>query len=264
LAAAVFQEVTGMVAYDQKIKDLASMIKSNSPCFILSGAGISTESGIPDYRSPGSGLWNKIDPFKSASLSAFMRDPAAFYDKSLSRWRSYAGVAPNDAHRAVALLEAEGYITGVITQNVDSLHRKAGSHRVWEVHGHLRTCSCINCSEGYPMEELFLKYDCGENPPLCRCGGLLRPDVVFFGDSMSKDYFMAEKAMTGCQLLIVVGSSLQVYPAAGLTELARRVAIINRDPTPWDGRAEIVLKESAGKVFRDLLTAMGIADNISY
>lgn len=246
-----------MKSYEEKISALAGLILNNSPCFVLSGAGISTESGIPDFRSPGTGLWNKIDPVKTASRSAFFRDPAAFYDLNLKRWRSIIGVEPNDAHRAVAALEREGHIVGVITQNVDGLHVKAGSRRVWEVHGHLRTCRCISCEEIHSMDHLLSCYDRGENPPRCtKCGGVLKPDVVLFEDPMSNDYFKAEKALTGCQLLIVAGSSLQVYPVAGLPQLARRLAIINRDPTPWDDRAEVVINESLGKVFRDLLAAL--------
>lgn len=249
-----------MKGYQEKISELAGLIRNNSPCFVLSGAGISTESGIPDFRSPGTGLWNKIDPAKAASLSAFRRDPAAFYKTNLDRWRNLAGKEPNDAHRAVALLEREGLIVGVITQNVDSLHTMAGSSRVWEVHGHLRTCRCMDCGETYPMEDLTGMFDRGENPPRCRvCGGVLRPDVVLFEDPMSPDFFRAEKALTGCQLMIVAGSSLQVYPVASLPQLARRLAIINRDPTPWDDRAEIVINESTGRVFRDLLTALGLS-----
>ncbi|MCL6612706.1 MAG: NAD-dependent deacylase [Peptococcaceae bacterium] len=249
-----------MKPYAEKISALAGLIKNNSPCFVLSGAGISTESGIPDFRSPGTGLWTKIDPVKAASLTALQRDPAAFYDTNLARWRNMAGIQPNDAHRAVAALEREGLITGVITQNVDSLHTRAGSRRVWEVHGHLRTCRCMACGDHYPMEELFSRYDRGENPPRCAgCGGILRPDVVLFEDPMSDDFYRAEKALTGCQLMIVAGSSLQVYPVAGLPRLARRLAIVNRDPTPWDDRADVVINESTGKVFRDLLAEMAIS-----
>lgn len=249
-----------MKSYEEKISTLAGLIRSSNPCFVLSGAGISTESGIPDFRSPGTGLWTKIDPVKAASLSAFLGNPAAFYDTNLGRWRNMAAIEPNDAHRAVAALEREGLIVGVITQNVDSLHTKAGSRRVWEVHGHLRTCHCMACKESCSIEELASRYDRGENPPRCaKCGGVLRPDVVLFEDPMSDDYYRAEKALTGCQLLIVAGSSLQVYPVAGLPQLSRRLAIINRDPTPWDDRAEIVINESLGKVFRDLLAALGVA-----
>ncbi|MFZ5597061.1 MAG: SIR2 family NAD-dependent protein deacylase [Bacillota bacterium] len=243
--------------YGERISALAKMIKECNPCFILSGAGISTESGIPDFRSQETGLWNRIDPVKTASLRAFMRDPAAFYDLNLERWRSLGDHEPNVAHRAVAELERKGFIVGVITQNVDSLHTKAGSRRVWEIHGHLRTCRCIGCGEGYPMAELTGRYDAGENPPLCPgCSGLLRPDVVLFEDRMSDDFYRSVKALTGCQLLIVAGSSLQVYPAAGLPEYSRRLVVINRDPTPWDDRADIVINHSVGTVFHDLMCAL--------
>lgn len=248
-----------MKSYGEKISDLAELIKGSSPCFVLTGAGISTESGIPDYRSAGTGLWTKVDPARTASLSAFKRDPAAFYDMNLKRWRSFVGAEPNEAHRALAVLEREGLIVGVITQNIDSLHVKAGSRRVWEVHGHLRTFRCAACGEKYPFAHVTEMYDGGKNPSRCTgCGGVLRPDVVLFEDPMSEDYFKAVKALTGCQLLLVAGSSLQVYPVAGLPEYARRLVIINHDPTPWDERSEIVINESTGKVFRDLLAALGL------
>lgn len=246
--------------YREKIAALAGLVRSHSPCFVLSGAGISTESGIPDFRSPGTGLWSKIDPVSAASLSAFRRDPASFYNLNLKRWRDIEGAAPNDAHMALALLEREGLIVGVITQNVDGLHQKAGSRRVWEVHGHLRSCRCTDCGESYPADILYLLYDRGENPPLCpECKGTLRPGVVLFEDSMSEDYYKAEKALSGCQLLLVAGSSLQVFPVAGLPQYARRLAIINRDPTPWDERADLVINQPLGKVFGDLLVALGLA-----
>lgn len=248
-----------MKDYGEKISALAGLIKGCSPCFVLTGAGISTESGIPDYRSADTGLWASVDPARTASLSAFKRDPAAFYNMNLTRWRSFSGAEPNEAHRALALLEREGLVVGVITQNIDSLHIKAGSRRVWEVHGHLRTGRCAACNEKYPFDSLTGMYDGGKNPPRCaECGGVLRPDVVLFEDSMSEDYFKAVKALTGCQLLLVAGSSLQVYPVAALPEYSRRLAIINRDPTPWDDRAEIVINESTGKVFSDLLKALGL------
>ena len=159
----------------------------------------------------------------------------------------------------MAVLEREGLVVGTITQNVDSLHQKSGSRRVWEVHGHLRTCRCIECGESYPAEVLYRSYDRGENPPLCQeCGGTLRPDVVLFEDPMSGDYYKAEKALTGCQLLIVAGSSLQVLPVAGLPQYARRLVILNRDPTPWDGRADLVINQSLGRVFSDLLVELGL------
>ncbi|SHF12147.1 NAD-dependent deacetylase [Desulfofundulus australicus DSM 11792] len=246
------------MTYEEKIRTLAELLRRNNRNFALTGAGVSTESGIPDFRSPGTGLWTKYDPIKTASLSALKRDPAAFYKINLSRWSAFSGVEPNDAHRAIARLEELGYLVGVITQNIDGLHQRAGSKRVWEIHGHLRTCHCMNCERSYPFSYLVEQFERGQNPPVCdSCRGVLRPDVVLFEDRMSEDFFKAIKALSGCQLLLVVGSSLQVYPAAGLPQFARRVVIINREPTPLDEQAELVIHDSAGRVFRDLMAELG-------
>lgn len=241
--------------YGEKIKTLALWLRDAGPNFALTGAGVSTESGIPDFRSPG-GLWTRYDPMQTASLSALRRDPAGFYAFNLPRWRVFHGASPNDAHLALARLEKLGYLVGVITQNIDGLHQRAGSRRVWEVHGHLRTCRCMECGKSYPFHELLEQVSARGLPRCTACGGVLRPDVVLFEDQMSEDFFKATRALTGCQLLLVVGSSLQVYPAAGLPEFARRVAIINREETPWDERAALVIHDSAGRVFRDLMAAL--------
>lgn len=241
--------------YGEKLKTLALWLRDAGPNFALTGAGVSTESGIPDFRSPG-GLWTRYDPMQTASLSALRRDPAAFYAFNLPRWRVFDGASPNDAHLALARLEKLGYLVGVITQNIDGLHQRAGSRRVWEVHGHLRTCRCMECGKSYPFRELQEQVSARGLPRCMACGGVLRPDVVLFEDQMSEDFFKATRALTGCQLLLVVGSSLQVYPAAGLPEFARRVVIINREETPWDERAALVIHDSAGKVFRDLMAAL--------
>lgn len=248
------------MTFEEKIDALAGLLRSSKRNFAFTGAGVSTESGIPDFRSPGTGLWEKINPAEAATVSAFRRDPAAFYRTNLDRWMDLGNARPNAAHKALALLEEKGYLVGVITQNVDSLHQKAGSKRVWEVHGHLRTCRCLACRKSYSMEFLVEQYKGGTNPPLCaECKGLLRPDVVLFEDPMSEDFYHAAQALTGCDLLLVVGSSLQVYPAASLPERAGRLVIINRDPTPWDGRAALVINDSAGKVFTSLMAVSGLA-----
>ncbi|MDF9409187.1 MAG: NAD-dependent protein deacetylase [Pelotomaculum sp. PtaB.Bin013] len=245
--------------YEEKINAFVNLLKGSSRTFALTGAGISTESGIPDYRSPGTGLWNKFDPMKVACTSALRRDPAAFYQNNLKRWITYSGAEPNPAHYALAKLEREGFLIGVITQNIDGLHRKAGSQKVWEVHGHLRTCHCFDCKNSYPFEYLINQFDAGKNPPRCdKCNGVLRPDIVLFEDSMGDDYFQATKAISGCQLLIVVGSSLQVYPVASLPDYARQLVIINQDDTPRDSQADLVIHEKSGQVFIDTLAALGL------
>ena len=244
--------------YHEQIVNLAKLLKENNYNFVLTGAGISTESGIPDFRSPGTGLWTKIDPVKAATLSALRREPKNFYEINLPRWVTFTEAKPNEAHAALAHLEKLGYIEGVVTQNVDGLHRKAGSEKVWEVHGHFRTCHCMKCAVSYPFDLLVNKFNCNQNPPLCdACGGVLRPDVVLFEDQMSEDFFQASQALSGCQLMIVAGSSLQVYPVANLPRLARRLVIINRENTPWDTQAELILPYSTGQVFRDLMTELG-------
>jgi NAD-dependent deacetylase len=248
------------MTYEEKIRSLAEYLKKPGPNFAFTGAGASTESGIPDFRSRGSGLWEKVDPMKAASLSALRRDPANFYKFFMGVWSSFSGAKPNAAHYAMARLEEEGLLAGVITQNIDGLHRTAGSQKVWEIHGHMRSCRCAVCSRSYPFDDLLNQYRSGTNPPRCsQCKGMLRPDVVLFEDAMGEDFYNAYHAMTGCQLLLVAGSSLQVYPAASLPELAKRLVIINRDPTPWDSRAALVINEKmAGQVFTDLMSELGL------
>jgi len=245
--------------YDEKIKEIARLIMQSNKTMALTGAGISTESGIPDYRSPGTGLWEKQDPAKSASLSALRRDPALFYSTNLNRWTSFNNAQPNTAHYALALLEKKGRLNGVITQNIDSLHVKAGSKDVWEVHGHLRTCRCMDCRASQSFEHLVQSFNNGENPPRClKCGGVLRPDVVLFEDQMNDDYYRVTFEISDCQLMLVVGSSLTVYPVAGLPSNAEQIVIINNTPTPYDDEAAVVVHESAGQVFQDILDELGI------
>ena len=244
--------------YIEKISLIAQLIKESTKTIALTGAGISTESGIPDYRSPGTGLWEKHDPAKTASLTALRKDPAGFYSTNLKRWAEFNSAKPNIAHHALAHLEKINLLLGVITQNIDSLHVRAGSTRVWEVHGHLRTSQCTECRESYPFEELTKRFNAGENPPLCSlCAGVLRPNVVLFEDKMSEAFYQASQVISGCQLLLVVGSSLTVYPVAGLPGVARQLVIINRTPTQWDQEAAVVINESAGKVMRDVLAELG-------
>ncbi|NPV73079.1 MAG: NAD-dependent deacylase [Pelotomaculum sp.] len=245
--------------YGEKIACLADLLKTSTRTFALTGAGISTESGIPDFRSPGTGLWTRLDPVKVATVSALRRDPAAFYRANLDLLSKCAGAEPNAAHYALASLERKGLLAGVITQNIDGLHRRAGSQKVWEVHGHLRTCHCMECRRSYPFGYLLEQFNAGTNPPRCgSCNGVLRPDVVLFEDPMGDDFYRAYRALSGCQLLMAIGSSLQVYPVASLPELAGQLVIINREPTPWDGRAVLVINEKIGKVLTDTLKALAI------
>ena len=243
--------------YQEKISKIVELLKASGRTLALTGAGVSTESGIPDYRTPGTGLWTIMNPTKVANVTALRQDPADFYNSNLERWTIYSDSQPNATHHALAQLEKDKLIQGVITQNIDGLHIKAGSKTVFEVHGHLRTCRCFNCENRYPFSVLQEQYKSGVNPPLCdACGGVLRPDIVLFEDSMGEDYLKASKAILGCQLLIVAGSSLQVYPVASLPDFARKLVIINIQETPYDSQAEVVLHEKCGQVFTDIMAAL--------
>lgn len=245
-------------AYQESIKRIAEMLKEPGKHWALTGAGISTESGIPDYRSPGTGLWNKTDPTKVASAEALRSDPVYFFKANLPRWAGINKIQPNIGHFVLSELERKGFIQGVITQNVDSLHKKAGTKTLYEVHGHLRTGRCTRCSSAFPFQEMWDQFNQGKNPPRCSCGGIIRPDVVLFGDMMCEDFSYAQDVAADCETMLVIGSSLTVHPVAGLPGQARRLAIINLMPTPYDRQAEVVIHEKIGQTLSDLAQALGL------
>jgi NAD-dependent deacetylase len=228
---------------------LAALILERQPCVVLTGAGVSTESGIPDFRSP-AGIWRHYDPMEYATIEAFRRDPAKvweFYSKRLGVLR---GAEPNAAHLALAELERRGLVEAVITQNVDRLHERAGSRQVIEVHGSLRTASCPECGHREGFERVLELLPV----PLCdRCGAVLKPDVVMFGELMPEaELERASDLVRHAGLLLVVGSSLEVYPVAGLPDEAlaagARLAIVNRGSTPYDGHADLRIDAPAGEI----------------
>ncbi len=241
-------------SYQEQLRGLAELLLSARYPMALTGAGVSTESGIPDFRSPGTGLWEKIDPIRELSRGALMRDPARFYEIGLPRFRQICSAEPNPAHLVLAELEARGYLKGIITQNIDGLHVKAGSKNVFEVHGHLRTCFCMKCGKEDSFDLLVDLVESGVNPPICRfCQeGVLRPNVVLFHDPMPRAFYDAAETLRYCDFLMVVGSSLQVYPVAYLPARVEKLAIVNISPTPYDNKALVVIREKAGKVFSDL------------
>lgn len=244
--------------YEKNIQKAVDIIRSCSTVYAFTGAGISTESGIQDFRSPGTGLWEKIDPMKESTVDVLMQNPQRFYKRSFPRYASLANAKPNDGHYALAEMERLGFIKGVITQNIDGLHIKAGSKQVWEVHGHVRTCHCIGCRKSYDFSFLTQQVSQGNAIPTCPdCKKLLRPDIVLFGDAMSTDYYEAVKILkSGCDLMIVAGSSLQVYPAAYIPEYAVNMIIINLQHTPVDNRAHVIFRDSTGKVLKDIVSAL--------
>ncbi len=241
--------------YLEQVERLAELIKEHRNVYALTGAGISTASGIPDFRSPGTGLWEKIDPIAVSSVDVLHNNPRLFYEAGFSRFVKISSAEPNPGHRALAELEKLGYLKGLVTQNIDGLHVKAGSKNIWEVHGHLRTGYCLGCKKKYPFEELVQQVELKRIPPVCEmCHSILRPDVVLFGDPMPSFFFELQHIIQAeCDFMIIVGSSLVVYPVADLPRLANKGSIINHQPTDYDQRAEVVIREDISKTLGDLL-----------
>jgi NAD-dependent deacetylase len=226
---------------------------------VLTGAGISTESGIPDFRSAG-GLWGRYDPTEVGHIDALRRDPARVWEFYASRLGALGEAQPNDGHRALAELEERGWIRAVITQNVDGLHQRAGSRDVVEVHGSLREAECIRCGVRVPIEDALASLPL---PPCPECGEILKPGVVMFGELLpAAAVERAQELAAEAGLLLVVGSSLEVHPIAGLPgqtiEAGGALAIVNRGSTPWDSRADLVIDNSAGETLSELAAALGM------
>jgi NAD-dependent deacetylase len=231
---------------------LAELIRDCQPCVALTGAGISTESGIPDFRSP-TGIWATVDPREFASLSAFRRDPEKVWSFYRLRIELLTQAEPNRAHRALAELERRGLLSAIVTQNIDLLHERAGSRQVIEVHGSIRTASCRRCRERFGLAHVLQLLAASEEAPRCRaCGSILKPDVVFFEEMLPEAAIdEAYELARGAGLLLVVGSSLEVYPVAELPSVTKaaggKVAIVNRGPTSFDEGADLKVDAAAGE-----------------
>ncbi len=239
---------------------LAELIREQQPCVVLTGAGVSTESGIPDFRSP-TGIWATYDPMEYATIDAFRRDPVKVWDFYARRLEVLKEARPNAAHRALVQLERSGLVEAVITQNIDRLHELAGSRELVEVHGSIRTSSCLQCGERVPFEQVVRLVEETGAPPCPHCGVILKPDVVMFGEPMpeveiDRAFALAREAA----LLLVVGSSLEVWPVAGLPQetldAGGAVAIVNRGPTPYDDRAVLKAEGAAGEVLEAAVAAL--------
>jgi NAD-dependent deacetylase len=225
---------------------LAGLIREADSVVALTGAGISVPSGIPDFRTPGKGLWEKVDPMEVAHIDAFHRDTQRFWRFYRPRFHQLDDKLPNAAHEALAELEQRGLLDGVITQNVDRLHRKAGSERVVEVHGSIATSSCTSCNASYPLERVGELFDSDGIATCACCMGKVKPDVVLFGELLPEAPMAeAQDLCASADLLLCVGSSLEVYPVAGLPELTLgaggTVAIVTQGPTPYDSEATVKL-----------------------
>jgi NAD-dependent deacetylase len=222
----------------------------------LTGAGVSTESGIPDFRSE-SGIWARVDPFEVASIQAFRRDPArvwAFYGERIHLLRD---AEPNPAHRAIAELERRGLVQAVVTQNIDTLHARAGSVEVVEVHGSIRSAQCLGCLWTEPADSVLRQLAESSLPACPQCGEVLKPGVVLFGELLPAGAMeRATQLARSARLVLVVGSSLEVWPVAGLPLEARAFAIVNKGPTALDEQALLKIDAEAGATLSAVVEAL--------
>jgi len=242
-------------------EELAGLIRSSERVVALTGAGVSVPSGIPDFRTPGKGLWAKVDPMAVATIDAFHRDTKRFWDFYRPRFHDLADKEPNSAHEALAELERRGLLEAVITQNIDRLHRKAGSEEVIEVHGSIATASCTSCPASYPLEQVESLFDAEGIATCTCCAGKVKPDVVLFGEMLPAEAMArADELCSAADLLLCVGSSLEVYPVAGLPEVTLgrggRIAIVTRSSTPYDGDAMVRLSGDVADELQAVLAAL--------
>jgi NAD-dependent deacetylase len=240
---------------------LAQLIRDSHSTVALTGAGISVPSGIPDFRSPGTGLWENVDPMEVAHIDVFRRDPKRFWTFYRPRFGMLSDKRPNGAHAALAELESKGLLDAVVTQNIDRLHRKAGSRRVIEVHGTIETSSCLDCGTSYALDLVEGLFD-EEGVARCDdCNGPVKPDVVLFGELLPAKAMEEAVALAArAELLLCVGSSLEVYPVAGLPATTRsaggRIAIVTKGPTPYDDVADVRLGGDVVEELEGLLAAL--------
>lgn len=252
-------------------ESIAELISASEMTCVLTGAGISTESGIPDFRSPGTGLWSrpvhprlqensglqsgrkKYDPMQLLSTEVMFDDPELFYTESIKILTPMLEAKPNRAHEILAEMEGAKLIQSLTTQNIDGLHYKAGSRNIYEVHGNLRTGRCLTCADETAFSTLLEKTGRGEIPPRCdKCGGMLRTNVVLFGDRLPDCFEDAHYDARTCDLMIVIGSSLAVAPVNMLPPMAKKLAIINIGETESDRHADVLYHEKASVALENI------------
>jgi NAD-dependent deacetylase len=247
---------------DGEVTRLASLLREADSVVALTGAGISVPSGIPDFRSPGTGLWENVDPMQVAHIDAWRRDPERFWQFYGQRFHLLDGKLPNGAHLALAELESRGIVDAVVTQNIDMLHRKAGTQRLIEVHGTIESSVCLRCGNRYPLADVRERL--AEDPagiPRCDCCAPLKPGVVLFGEMLPLGAMEeATELAARADVLLCVGSSLEVWPVAGLAEVTDRaggaVAIVTQGSTPFDDVAAVKLSGDVVAELEAVLAAL--------
>ena len=237
---------------NSRIKKFRDILKISNRIVVFTGAGISSESGIPTYRGK-NGVWSKYDPKIYANINVFLQDSSYYWSYFKNeRYPIIKKAKPNRSHYAIVELENMGKLNCVITQNIDGLHQIAGSSNVIELHGNTRLINCLKCNKKYSMDEVIklMEY---ELPPFCSCGGKLKTNTILFGEPLpTEELLKAEIASKNCDLFLVLGSSLVVYPAANLPIIAKNnnstLIIVNIDTTPLDNIADLVINDNSSKI----------------
>jgi NAD-dependent deacetylase len=243
---------------------LAQLIRAAGSVVALTGAGISVPSGIPDFRSPGTGVWEQVNPMEVAHIDVFRRDPERFWSFYGERFQTLEEKRPNRAHQALAALERAGVLDAVITQNIDRLHARAGTRELIEVHGTIAHSSCLQCGARYALAEVRARLSADERRvPRCDCGEALKPDVVLFGEYLPVGALArAEELAAGADLMLCIGSSLEVYPVAQLPHVTLaaggQIAILTQGATPIDGRAAVRMSGDIVQELDALLDALAL------
>jgi NAD-dependent deacetylase len=242
---------------------LAELLRSAGRAVALTGAGISVPSGIPDFRSPGTGLWANVDPMEVAHIEVFRRDPERFWGFYGERFALLRDKRPNGAHAALVELERRGVLEAVVTQNIDGLHRAAGTRDLIEVHGTIGTSSCLACGARFPLDVVRERLGAApDNVPRCDCGAPLKPDVVLFGELLPEAALARASALAAeADVLLCVGSSLEVFPIAQLPQITLaaggQVALVTMGPTPYDGEAAVKLEGDVVGELEAVVAALG-------
>jgi NAD-dependent deacetylase len=246
----------------ENITTVAEWLHRAQHIVAFTGAGISTPSGIPDFRSPESGMWHGVDPMKVASIYGFRHNPQAFYDWMRPLSQQTMAAEPNPAHFALVKLEQMSKLDAVVTQNIDMLHTRAGNKTIYELHGHMREATCINCFHVYDGQMIIKKFlDDGKVPHCAECDGVIKPNVILFGEQLPIIQLQnAKKAARNCDLMLVVGSSLEVAPASDIPMIAKqnraKVVFVNLAPTDMDSMADMVIYGDAAEILPAIVQSL--------
>lgn len=248
-----------MPSLDDKIKKLVEIILDSQSIVALTGAGMSTESGIADFRSPGTGLWEKIDPYEYASINSYIANPVKNLEFMLETGRAIFSARPNEGHKALTRLQKLGKLKGIMTQNIDRLHHKAKTKNIVEFHGNVMEAKCLQCGKIFPITSMINQALQGKTPSCEECNGMLKPNAIFFGEPLESSVLAAaDQMLKSCDLMLVLGSSLVVYPVAWYPQkalsLGAKLAIINIQETDMDSLAEVVIHEKIGDILPEIVS----------